>query len=98
MRILAAALALALAAGPAVAATCTPTAAAMDRLLARYGEAPVARGLSSRCALIVIYAEPDGAWTITMTATDGTSCIRAYGTDMDAVLPPPPPEPQGDPT
>ena len=49
-------------------------------LAGRFGEAPMARGLSENGTLLEIFASPDGAsWTAIATHADGTSCLIASG-------------------
>ena len=74
-------------AGAAAAQTaCAPRAAILERLAARYGEAPIAAGITDRALLIEVLASGDGAsWTIIATSPTGTSCLIAAGEGWRAV-------------
>jgi hypothetical protein len=66
-----------LAAGPLV---CAKRSDVVAHLAGRFGEAPMARGLSESGTLLEIFASPDGAsWTAIATYADGTSCLIASG-------------------
>ncbi|MFQ6017937.1 MAG: hypothetical protein ACE5KF_07050 [Kiloniellaceae bacterium] len=52
----------------------------VERLAERYGEAPIAAGVTARGALLEVLATEDGAtWTIIVTTPQGLSCVRAAG-------------------
>ena len=75
------ALACGLAAAPAAAqVACNNRDKIIDWLGARYKEAPVATGVSSKGALVEVLTSKDGTtWTILLTSPNGTSCIVETG-------------------
>jgi hypothetical protein len=82
-RTLTAALALGLAAGPALAQNmCAARDTMVGQLTTRYGESPQGSGLNGSTRMVEVWASADtGTWTILLTDTDGTSCIVAAGKD-----------------
>jgi hypothetical protein len=77
----AAGLAVLLAAGAAAAqSACAPREAILERLAAKYGEVPIAAGVTDRALLIEVLASSDGgSWTIIATSPAGVSCLIAAG-------------------
>jgi hypothetical protein len=64
-------------AGPVI---CAKRSDVVAHLAARFGEAPLARGLAENGVLLEIFAAQDGAtWTAMTTYADGTSCLVAFG-------------------
>lgn len=56
---------------------------------ARYGEAPVARGLTQTGSLVEVFAAADGdTWTIVMTNPQGVSRVASSGVAWTDVRPP----------
>ncbi len=59
---------------------CVPRADALGRLAERYGETPVALGVTNTGGLVeVLTTESGSTWTIIVTLTNGTSCMVAAG-------------------
>ncbi len=71
---------------------CAPRQTVVDRLSDRYGETRQSLGLAQQGAVIEMFAsETSGTWTITVTLTNGTTCIVASGQAYEAMaeaLPP----------
>ena len=64
----------------ATPSACAPRAAILERLAAKYGEVPIAAGVTDRALLIEVLASGDGAsWTIIATSPAGASCLIAAG-------------------
>lgn len=97
-RTFAAALALCLAAAPAVARSgCAPRAVIAKQLTERYDGAPVAAGLQSNGSILQVYAsEANGTWTVISTTPKGMSCVVTAG-EYWRQLPPKPAKPKGKP-
>ncbi len=56
---------------------------------ARYGETPVARGLTETGSLVEVFAADDGdTWTIVMTNPQGVSRVASSGVAWTDVRPP----------
>jgi hypothetical protein len=70
-----------LVAGAAAAqSACAPRDAILERLAAKYGEVPVAAGVTDRALLIEVLVSGDGgSWTIIATSPAGASCLIAAG-------------------
>ncbi len=61
-------------------AACAPRAAVLESLAAKYGETPIAAGVTDRALLIEVLASGDGGtWTIIATSPAGVSCFIAAG-------------------
>ncbi|WP_372833383.1 hypothetical protein [Puniceibacterium confluentis] len=81
-------------AGPAVSqpANCAPRANVVDRLASKFGETRQSMGLGTNNSVIEVFASDEtGTWTITVTRTDGISCLVASGQAFEAfadALPP----------
>jgi hypothetical protein len=72
--------------GAAAQSACAPRAAILERLAARYGEVPIAAGVTDRALLIEVLASGDGgSWTIIATSPAGASCLIAAGEGWRAV-------------
>jgi hypothetical protein len=87
---LAAAVLLAVAAGPTPARADPQVCGARTEILAeltkRYSEAPVAVGLSNGGVLVEVLSSDKGAtWTIIVSQPDGTSCLVAAGKEWQDV-------------
>jgi len=79
--------------GPALAQSrsCATHAAVVQRLADGYGETRQSMGLGANNAVIEIFASPSsGSWTITVTGTDGITCLVASGQAFEAVAEAPP--------
>ena len=60
-----------------------------DMLARRHGEAVVLRGAMSAGQAVEVWSTPDGAsWTVVTALLDGTLCLLAAGTGLEAVAPP----------
>lgn len=74
---------LALAADRAAAQSrpnCAPREAVIARLAETYGETRQSIGLGGNNAVMELFASPEtGSWTITVTATNGITCLMAAG-------------------
>ena len=92
MRVLTAAfgaafLLLAGASAAAAQAVCLPRGQALQHLAAKYGEAPVARGVTGIGSLLEVLAAPSGGtWTIIVTQPSGRSCLVAAGEGWRPVI------------
>jgi hypothetical protein len=53
----------------------------------RFGESPVARGVTDGASpsIMVVYVGPDGSWTLVLVRANGESCIVASGQDWHLV-------------
>lgn len=61
----------------------------VEILGSRYGETPVARGLTDSGAMVEVFAAADGeTWTIVMTNPQGVSRIASTGVAWQDVRPP----------
>ncbi len=59
---------------------CFSRDAALSRLAAKYGEVPVAVGVTSKGALVEVLTSGDGGtWTIILSMPNGTSCLITSG-------------------
>jgi hypothetical protein len=59
---------------------CDQRASVIGRLAEKYGEAPVAIGVTTAGALVEVLATGDGGtWTIIVSNPNGTSCLIAAG-------------------
>ena len=80
--------------GPALAQAnnCAPREKVVDRLASKYGETRQSMGLGTNNSVVEVFASSDtGTWTITITRTDGMTCLVASGQAFEALaemLPP----------
>lgn len=59
---------------------CAPRDQVIERLAARYGETRQSMGLGHNNAVMEVYANTEaGSWTITVTMTNGVTCLVASG-------------------
>ncbi|SNR46755.1 hypothetical protein [Puniceibacterium sediminis] len=75
-------------AGPALAQgnNCAPREKVVDRLASKYGETRQSIGLGTDNAVVEVFASDDtGTWTITVTRTDGMTCLVASGQAFEAL-------------
>ncbi len=74
--------------GPALArpANCAPRDAVIQRLATSYGETRQSMGLGANNAVIEVFAsDTSGSWTITVTGTNGITCLVASGQAFEAM-------------
>nr|WP_246429337.1 hypothetical protein [Sagittula marina] len=71
---------------------CAPRDKVVDRLAAKYGETRQSMGLGSNNAVMEVFASAEsGSWTITVTMTNGITCLVASGQafeELAEALPP----------
>lgn len=81
---------LALAATSSFAQTannCAPREIVVERLAEKYGESRQSVGLGAYNSMVEVFAAGDtGSWTITVTMTNGMTCLVASGQDYETVL------------
>lgn len=59
---------------------CAPRDKVLSHLAKKYGEAPVAVGVTNQGGLVEVLTTADGdTWTIIVTLPDGMSCMVAAG-------------------
>ena len=60
---------------------CPPREAVLKILATRYGEVRHGVGIEQRGGLVEVWASDDGdrTWTVTVSLTDGSTCILASG-------------------
>lgn len=63
---------------PAVTTPCPPRDFVLGQLAQRYGEAPIAFGVTSTGGLVEVLSNGN-TWTIIVSMPDGTSCMVAAG-------------------
>ena len=74
------ALALLLFASSAVAQQCGPRDDLAKQLEQKYGERPIASGVSGRGALVEVFMSADGSsWSIVLTRPNGMACLVDEG-------------------
>ena len=65
---------------PAQRTACRPRDDVLSILAAKYGEVPVAVGVTSKGALVEVLTSGDGnTWSIIVSMSNGTSCLVAEG-------------------
>lgn len=71
---------------------CAPRAKVIERLATKYGETRRSMGLGSNNAVMEVFASDEsGSWTITVTMTNGVTCLVASGQafeELAEALPP----------
>lgn len=71
---------------------CAPRDKVVERLASKYGETRQSMGLGSNNAVMEVFASSEsGSWTITVTMTNGITCLVASGQafeELAEVLPP----------
>ncbi len=61
-------------------AACSPRSDVLGHLAKKYGEAPVAIGVTNKGRLVEVLTTGDGnTWTIIVSTPNGTSCMVAAG-------------------
>ncbi len=64
----------------AAQSTCSPRSDVLGHLAKKYGEAPVAIGVTNKGGLVEVLTTGDGnTWTIIVSTPNGTSCMVAAG-------------------
>ncbi len=64
----------------AAQAACSPRTDVLGHLAKKYGEAPVAIGVTNKGGLVEVLTTGDGnTWTIIVSMPNGTSCMVAAG-------------------
>lgn len=59
---------------------CGPRTAIVEKLAQKYGETRQSMGLAANNAVIEVFASDEtGTWTITVTGTNGLTCLVASG-------------------
>jgi hypothetical protein len=66
---------------------CATRPVMVAKLLADYGEVPVASGLQSNGGLVEILTSPSGTWSIIVGRPGGPVCLVSSGESWQAVLP-----------
>jgi hypothetical protein len=65
---------------------CGPRDNVVERLANGYGETRQSIGLGANNAVIEVYASDDtGTWTITITSTNGVTCLIASGKSFETL-------------
>ncbi|ANT59703.1 hypothetical protein AYJ57_04555 [Salipiger sp. CCB-MM3] len=71
---------------------CGPRDQIVARLAATYGETRQSIGIGNNNAVMELFASDEtGSWTITVTGTDGVTCLVASGLAFEALHEPLPP-------
>ncbi len=71
---------------PAIAQNCAPRDAVLTQLANRFGESRQSIGLGANNAVVEVFASAEtGSWTITVTLTNGMTCMVASGQSYEAV-------------
>ena len=61
-------------------ANCAPREQVLERLATKYGETRQSMGLGANNAVVEVFASLEsGSWTITVTTTNGVTCLVASG-------------------
>ena len=64
---------------PASAVECAPRDQIKEQLAHDFDERPVAMGLSTAGAALVIFASPNGTWTTAIVTPQGAACVVDVG-------------------
>lgn len=65
---------------------CGPRTAVIEKLAEAYGETRRSIGLAANNAVVELFASDEtGTWTITVTGTNGLTCLVASGQAYEAV-------------
>lgn len=66
---------------------CAPREMVVERLASKYGETRQSMGLGSNNAVMEVYASVEtGSWTITVTMTNGLTCLVASGQAFEELV------------
>ena len=76
-----------LSAGFAVAQSCGPRSNVVATLEDKYDERPIYVALTDDGRVLEVWANPNGAWTLIMTAPNGQTCVHAVGSQGWEALP-----------
>ena len=86
MRILLIAALFWLMSSPSMAAGhCGPWEAYVETLAKAYREMPLAQGIAFNGKVLTIFAAEDGSWSITVTYTNGITCMIASGQNWETI-------------
>lgn len=58
---------------------CAPRADVLEHLATNFGEHPRAIGLNANDTVMELFVSESGSWTITITLTNGLTCLAAAG-------------------
>lgn len=65
---------------------CAPREIVLERLASKYGEARQSVGLGANNSVMEVFSSNEtGTWTITVTLTNGTTCLVASGRDFETL-------------
>jgi len=65
---------------------CAPREIVLERLAEKYGETRQSLGLGANNAVVEVFASADtGSWTITVTTTNGLTCLVASGQSFETI-------------
>lgn len=65
---------------------CAPRAMVVERLADKYGESRQSIGIGAQGAVVEVFASQDtGSWTITVTSTNGMTCLVASGQSFETL-------------
>lgn len=66
---------------------CAPRDIVVERLANKYGKARQSIGIGANNSVVETFSSQEtGSWTITVTMTNGTTCLVASGQSFEAVL------------
>ena len=66
---------------------CAPRDQVVERLAGKYGETRQSMGLGSNNAVMEVFASDEtGSWTITVTMTNGMTCLVASGQAFEELV------------
>jgi hypothetical protein len=74
--------------GPLAHVVCASRAQMVDRLERQFRAAPEGLGLRDTDAVMELWTDPQGRWTLVQSYPDGQACIVAMGTDWATAGPP----------
>ncbi|MCF6231962.1 MAG: hypothetical protein L3J36_02480 [Rhodobacteraceae bacterium] len=65
---------------------CAPREIVLERLAEKYGETRQSIGLGANNAVVEVFASTNtGSWTITVTTTNGLTCLVASGQSFETI-------------
>lgn len=70
---------------PIAEVVCAPRDEIVARLTVQYRSAVSGTGLRDADAMIEVWADPEGRWTLVQSYADGQACILAMGSDWASV-------------
>jgi hypothetical protein len=71
--------------GPLAEIVCAPRAEMRDRLARQHAATPQGMGMRDAEAVIELWTDPQGRWTLVQSYASGLACIVAMGTDWAQV-------------